>query len=342
MFKSKNKYSVASFFAGCGGSDLGLIGGFNYLGNFYKKNPLEIVYANDIDKDAVTTYKHNFGSHITCDDIRNISSKELPDFDILVGGFPCQTFSMVGQRKGLEDPRGELYYEMARILTDKQPLVFIGENVKGLVNLQKGAVFQQIIRDFESTGYNVEWKVINASNYGIPQKRERVFIIGFRKDIAVNFEFPKPLNDFVPLGKVIEPIVDSKYIFSERAVQGLKNSNKAFNKGRVQNLDAPSNTINSHLAKISLNGTDPVLAIDFKKEIYRRFTPLEAARIQSFPDSFEFPVSEYQAYRQIGNAIPPVLMWHITQNILKALPKAENKEKSFRVIESEERASVCV
>ena len=308
---------------------MGLLGGFDFLENHYAKSPLEIVYANDIDKDAVVTYKHNFGEHITCDDIRKIQSSDLPNFDILVGGFPCQTFSMIGQRKGLDDPRGELYFEMSRVLADKQPLAFIGENVKGLVNLQKGAVFQQIIKDFERVGYNVAWKILNASNYGIPQKRERVFIVGFRKDLSVRFGFPKPLNYIVPLGKVIESNVDDKYTFSERAVQGLKNSNKAFNKGRVQNLDFPSNTINSHLAKVSLNGTDPVLALDAEKDIYRRFTPLEAARIQSFPDTFSFPVSEYQAYRQIGNAIPPVLMWHVAQNVIKSLNESKSKAENF-------------
>jgi DNA (cytosine-5)-methyltransferase 1 len=333
MLNNVQKYKIASFFAGCGGSDLGLLGGFDFLDNHYTKNPIEIVYANDIDKDAVVTYRHNFGEHITCNDIRNIQPSDLPEFDILVGGFPCQTFSMIGQRKGLDDPRGELYYEMTRILKAKKPLAFIGENVKGLVNLRKGAIFQQIISDFESVGYNVAWKILNASNYGIPQKRERVFIVGFRKDLSTSFKFPEPSNILVPLGKVVQLNFDDKYIFSERAVQGLKNSNKAFNKGRVQNLDAPSNTINSHLAKVSLNGTDPVLAIDIEKDIYRRFTPLEAARIQSFPDTFEFPVSEYQAYKQIGNAIPPVLMWQVTKEIIKTLSSAIFSKSNVKIPE---------
>ena len=125
----------------------------------------------------------------------------------------------------------------------------------------------------------------------------------------------------MPLKLVLEKSVSDKYNFSKRAVEGLKNSNKAFNKGRVQDLEQPCNTINSHLAKVSLNGTDPVLLVDFAKEMYRRFTPLEAQRIQSFPDNFKFPVSEFQAYRQIGNAIPPVLMWHVIQNVISALNK---------------------
>jgi DNA (cytosine-5)-methyltransferase 1 len=226
---------------------------------------------------------------------------------------------MVGQRKGFEDPRGELYLEIVRLLHDKQPLCFIGENVKGLTNIGKGVLFQKILKDCKAAGYTVDFKILNAANYGVPQKRERVFIIGFRNDLKIKPSFPTILDDLVPLKSVLEKTVSDKYTFSKRAVEGLKKSNKAFTKGRFQDIEQPCNTINSHLAKVSLNSTDPVLSIDADKELYRRFTPLEAQRIQSFPDSFKFPVSEFQAYRQIGNAIPPVLMWHVIQKVISAL-----------------------
>jgi DNA (cytosine-5)-methyltransferase 1 len=316
------KYKIVSLFAGCGGSDLGLLGGFDYLNQYYDKNPFEIVLANDIDKDAVKTYEHNFGNHIFCGDIRNLPLSEIPEHDILVGGFPCQTFSIIGQRKGFDDPRGELYQQMVHILKEKQPLCFIGENVKGLVSIHKGILFRQILNAFKNAGYNVDFKILNAANYGIPQKRERVFIIGYRNDLHLNVEFPKICDDIIPLKSVLENNFDKRFIFSERAVEGLKKGNKAFNKGRVQDIEQPCNTINSHLAKVSLNGTDPVLLV--KSDVYRRFTPLEAQRIQSFPDTFKFPVSEFQAYKQIGNAIPPVLMWHISQSILSSLSKIQN------------------
>ena len=209
--------------------------------------------------------------------------------------------------------------QVARILTDKQPAAFIAENVKGLLNLQKGKVFEIILREFENSGYNVFYKVLNASNFGIPQKRERIFIVGFRKDLKVKFNFPQPLNKLVPLKSVLQNDYDKRFIFSERAVVGMKNANKAFNKGRFQDVEIPCNTVSSHLAKVSLNGTDPVLLVDAEKDIYRRFTPLEAARIQSFPDNFSFPVSEFQTYKQIGNAIPPVLMWRLTKEVIKSL-----------------------
>ncbi len=311
------KFKLVSLFSGCGGSDLGLLGNFDFLGQHYAANPIDILYANDLDSDAVKTYEYNFGSHIQCKDIREISSEEIPEHDILVGGFPCQTFSMIGQRKGFEDPRGELYLEIVRLLHDKKPLCFIGENVKGLTNIGKGVLFQKILKDCKAAGYDVEYRILNAANYGVPQKRERVFIIGYRKDLGLKVEFPKICDNIIPLKSVLESDFDKRYIFSERAVEGLKNGNKAFNKGRVQDIEQPCNTINSHLAKVSLNGTDPVLLVE--NEVYRRFTPLEAQRIQSFPDNFKFPVSEFQAYRQIGNAIPPVLMWHVIQNVISCL-----------------------
>lgn len=323
-----NKLRVVSLFSGCGGADLGLLGGFWFLGKHYKRLSTSVVFANDVDKYAVETYKKNFPHPISDEDIRKIKSTDIPEHDILVGGFPCQTFSIVGQRKGISDLRGQLFLEMARILKDRQPSVFIGENVKGLVNLQKGKVLDLIIEKFQESGYDVTFKVLNSVNYGVPQKRERVFIVGFRNDLQTSFEFPKSTGGFVPLKSVLQQEFDKRYIFSKRAVEGLKKSNKAFNKGRVQDPELPCNTINSHLAKVSLNGTDPVLLIDGKKDSYRRFTPLEASRIQSFPDTFDFPVSEFQTYKQIGNAIPPVMMWHLTNSVIKALENSKCKPRT--------------
>ncbi|MBD2188125.1 DNA cytosine methyltransferase [Pseudanabaena mucicola] len=316
------KLRIVSLFSGCGGSDLGLLGGFSFLGEHYKRLRTSIVLANDIDVFAADTYKANFKHNFICKSITDISSIEIPEHDVLVGGFPCQAFSIIGQRKGLNDTRGQLFLEMGRILKDKQPLAFIAENVKGLTNIQKGKIFETILKEFEQSGYNIFYKILNAANYGIPQKRERVFIVGFRKDLKVEFVFPTSSDKLIPLKLVLQDDYDKRFIFSERAVQGLKNSNKAFNKGRIQDIEKPCNTINSHLAKISLNGTDPVLLVNLEKEIYRRFTPLEAARIQSFPDNFIFPVSEFQTYKQIGNAIPPVLMWHLFQEVLSSIDNA--------------------
>ena len=304
-------------FSGCGGGDLGLTGGFDFLDRHYNKLGYEIVWANDILPFAVETYKKNIGDHIVEGDITKIKSADIPDHDLLIGGFPCQSFSVVGERRGLNDPRGLLYLEMVRVLRDKRPTTFIAENVKGLISTHKGAALTKILDDFENVGYSTTYKVVNASYFGVPQRRERIFIVGIRKDVKRNFDFPDPTGEIVPIKRILENHrkVDQKYYFSQRALKGLSKANKAFNKGRAQTLDAPCNTVSTHLAKVSLNGTDPVLLIGPNK--YRRLTPMEAARIQSFPDRFEFAGPDSKKYIQIGNAIPPVLMWHIA-NTLKA------------------------
>ncbi|MCK4400850.1 DNA (cytosine-5-)-methyltransferase [bacterium] len=317
--RQKKAIRIVSLFSGCGGSDLGVQGGFAFLGKRYGKLSTEIIFANDNDLASTETYRANFGDHVVHKSITKIISSEIPNHDILIGGFPCQAFSIVGQRNGLNDPRGLLFEEMARILKDKSPKAFIAENVKGLANIKKGKVLKLIIKEF-SIGYDVKYKVLHSADFDVPQKRERVFIVGIRKDLRIKFAFPKPVaKQWVPLKKVLlkKREFDKKYYFSQKAVEGLKKSNKAFDKGRAQNIEEPCNTISAHLAKVSLNGTDPVLLIGHEK--YRRFTPLEAARIQSFPDNFKFVGGDLEAYKQIGNAIPPVLMWHVAKALIKQL-----------------------
>ena len=204
--------------------------------------------------------------------------------------------------------------------------------MKGLVTLQKGEILKKIVTEFESVGYKVKYKILLASNFGIPQKRERVFIVGVRNDIDVDYKFPTDTHTetnlfstkkWVPLKEVIPQLAieEEKYYFSKRAVEGMKNAKKNMKRGLYQDLDGQCLTITSHLAKTSLNSRDPVLLVNPEKEIYRRFTPREAASIQSFPDIFVFPVSDTQAYKQIGNAIPPVLMWHVANALVENLTK---------------------
>ena len=186
---------VASLFCGCGGTDVGLLGGFDFLGSKYPSNDLEIVYANDIDKNACSIFAKNFDVVPDNRDIREVSSDELPDFDILTGGFPCQSFSIVAQnpvRLGIKDEKGKLFFEMCRILKDKRPKCFIAENVKGILTANKREAFPLIIKEFVECGYDVKYMVLNAAMFGVPQKRERVFIVGFRKDLKISFDFPIP------------------------------------------------------------------------------------------------------------------------------------------------------
>jgi DNA (cytosine-5)-methyltransferase 1 len=318
-------YKVISLFSGCGGADLGLVGGFEYLNQHYKSLPFEIVHASDIDKKAIATYRKNFEHPSFVEDIHNLTF-ENQKVDIVIGGFPCQPFSTVNPTKAPEKKESQLFWEMARVIKETTPKIFIAENVKGFYSLKQGYYFKLACEEFESLGYKLSYQILKASHYGIPQKRERIFIVGVRKDLINNFTFPQAthgneIQEEVPLKRIVTNLYpeNNKYFFSERAVAGVKNAKNNMKRALAQNLHEPCLTITSHLAKVSLNSRDPVLLVDPTKELYRRFTPKEAAGIQSFPESFEFVGSEADAYRQIGNAVPPVLMWHIGNAVVEAL-----------------------
>lgn len=322
---------VASLFCGCGGSDLGMVGGFDYLGKSYAKNDFEIVYAIDFDKYAVETYNKNFVHKAICGDVCDVDFSKVPDVDVMIGGFPCQSFSTVNPVKDTNDDRANLYKQIVRFLRIKQPKYFVCENVKGLMTLEKGTIIQKIINEFQQEGYQVAFKLMKAVEFGIPQRRERVIIVGIRNDLPFTFAYPQPIcsiNQPIPLKSVIDrlDIPETKYYFSERAVQGVKNAKNNMKRGLWQDLNAPCLTITAHLAKTSMNSRDPILLVNPEKELYRRFTPREAARIQSFPDSFALHTSEPKSYKQIGNAVPPVLMWHIANALQQAIGNSNDKE----------------
>ncbi len=331
------KIKIASLFAGCGGTDLGFEGGFIFLGKRYPKNPIEIVYANEFDQGIAKIFDANF--RVKCDvrDIRKIPATQIPDHDILTGGFPCQSFSIVAQnppRLGCKDEKGQLFFEMCRILRVRKPTAFVAENVKGILSANNYNAFPLIIEEFEKCGYIVSSQVLNAADYGIPQKRERVFIVGIRKDIGKKFYSPEPthgkeenllVKKWEPLRKVIFPHdeVNNKYFFSDKAHEGLKKSNPSMNKGRAQDVASACNTVGAHLAKVSLNSTDPVLKVNGR---FRRFAPREVARIQSFPDRFKLLGPETIQYKALGNAIPPVLVWHVTKRLIEILVQGVKKD----------------
>ncbi len=330
------KIKVVSLFSGCGGMDLGLEGGFNFLGQKYPKLPFKILYAIDNDFYAVSMYNSNFLHRCELKDVKDIIPYNLPNHHLLIGGFPCQSFSISAQnppRLGYKDERGKLFFEMINILKVKQPKFFIAENVKGLLSANKKKAFPMIISEFEKAGYHIKYKLLNSSDYGIPQKRERIFIIGFRDiDSYLNFEFPTPTTKSgkkVKLKLVIDKEADKneKWFFSKRAVDGMMRVREKMNKGREQDLEQQCNTISSHLSKMSLNSTDPVLKINGK---FRRFTPREAANIQSFPKNFKLEsVSENRQYKAIGNAVPPVMMWHIANSLNLLINSKEKNQKKL-------------
>ena len=312
-------------FCGCGGMDLGVIGGFSFLGKEYKENPFDIIYAVDFDEYCTKIYNANFEHKCLIKDVRDIDINELPQFDMLIGGFPCQSFSISAQnppRLGYKDERGMLFFEMVKILKERQPRFFIAENVKGILSANEGKAFPMIMNEFRDAGYHVMHKLLNASDYGVPQKRERVIIMGFLKEEDYrSFRYPSKLRneERKVLGDVIIPEENrnESLFFSEKAVAGMMAVREKMNKGRVQNLDEPCNTVSAHLAKVSLNSTDPVLMITNR---FRRFSTREAARIQSFPDTFKLDsVSQGRQYKAIGNAVPPVMMWYIIKALQKVL-----------------------
>ena len=214
--KMDKKYKIASLFSGCGGLDLGFI-----------QAGYEIVWANDFFKEAVETYKYNIGEHIVFGDITQIPSTDVPDnFDILLGGFPCQGFSVANTKRSMHDERNFLYKELLRLIRDKQPKFFVGENVKGLLSMQKGEVIKMIVEDFRALGYHVEYRLLKASDYGVPQHRERIFIIGNRLGLAN--PFPKIThglgNDL--FNQSIKPYVSVKDVVGNLAI--VRTRDKSF------------------------------------------------------------------------------------------------------------------
>jgi DNA (cytosine-5)-methyltransferase 1 len=228
----KNTYKVASLFSGCGGLDLGFI-----------KSGFDVVWANDFFKEAVETYKLNIGNHIILGDITKISSEDIPDnFDILLGGFPCQGFSVANNKRSMEDERNFLYKELLRLIKDKKPKFFVGENVKGILSMQKGKVIEMIINDFKSLGYDVDYKLLKASDYGVPQNRERVVIIGNR--LGLKNPFPKKTH-----GQEINLFDDNvkSYVTVKEVVGDLADV-----RTRESSFDMNGEIIHNHIARTNV------------------------------------------------------------------------------------------
>lgn len=292
--------NIISLFSGCGGLDLGLV----LAGN-------KIIWANDFDKDAVATYKENIGDHIICDDIRNIDINSLPDADVVVGGFPCQGFSLANMKRTIDDERNFLYRFFYNAIKIKQPKFFIAENVKGILSLGKGEAIKQIIKDFENANYLVSVFPVNMANYGIPQTRQRVIIIGQHKSLADNLLFKFPLQThsakgidgyklWVSIKEAIDdiPDPDKPNTVLNNTYSAYKLNYRNFTGHRPTDPNKPSPTI---LARG--NGKGGVCAIPHYNG-KRRLTIRESARIQTFPDTFHFNGAMNSCYRQIGNAVP--------------------------------------
>lgn len=311
MMKCDYKYTVVSLFSGAGGMDIGL-----------EQAGLKVIWANDIDKDACATYRMWSDAVVFGGDIGEVDFNDVPDSDVIVGGFPCQGFSLAGPRK-INDERNKLYKHFVRAVDIKKPYVFIAENVKGILTLGGGSILEAIISDFENRGYRVEYKLVNASDYGVPQNRERVIFVGIRKDIDVSFEFPDKLPYKVTIREALQELDEP----SPDDICFAPFSSRYMSRNRRRDWDDVSYTIPAMAKQVPLHPSSPPME-KVSKDLWRfgegktrRFSWQEAAALQTFPRGMEFAGDLTSKYRQIGNAVPVALARTIGRELVKALDK---------------------
>ena len=308
---------VVSLFSGAGGLDLG----FKMAGH-------DIVWANDLYEDAVHTYQKNIGDHIVLEDVRNIPTDTIPDCDIVIGGFPCQGFSVANTKRNVADARNELYKQLIRVIEDKQPMFFLAENVKGLTNLGKGEVFKMILSDFEQLGYRVQYKILNAADYGVPQTRLRVIIVGVRNDITWEYEFPKETHSqdgqaglpvWISVSEALKelPDPDSENDVPNHTYSKYKLNINGYIGHRLLNPDKPAPTVTAR------GDNRGGVVIHPHPNGQRRMSCRELASVQSFPIDFEFSGNNSSIYRQIGNAVPPLLAYAVAKQFNQYVDKEE-------------------
>lgn len=293
---------VVSLFSGAGGLDLGFI----QAGH-------EIIWANDNFKDATITYSSNLGDHICSDSILEVKSNKIPDCDVIIGGFPCQGFSVANMKRHVGDSRNRLYVEMIRLIRDKKPRYFLAENVKGLVSMDNGSVLNLVLHDFRESGYRVKYKVLNTADFGVPQQRHRVIIIGTRLDVEQEIDFPMPTHSTPDIAQKLSKL---PWVSVGEALQNIPEPEDA--------PELPNHVCSQY--KLRFNGYIGHRAIDPDKPAptvtgrgddrggvvvlhhprnHRRMSARELATVQSFPQDYVFSGCLSSVYRQIANAVPP-------------------------------------
>ncbi|MBS6720339.1 MAG: DNA cytosine methyltransferase [Peptoniphilus harei] len=338
---------LISLFSGAGGLDLG-----------FQKAGFKVVAANEFDKTIWETYEKNHDTKLIKGDICEISSDMFPDCDGIIGGPPCQSWSEAGALKGIDDPRGQLFYQYIRILEDKKPKFFLAENVKGMMAKRHNSAVKNIVSQFEDAGYNVFIHLLNASDYGVPQDRKRVFYVGFRKDLNVNFDLPPDKYDYKLTFR------DAIYDLKDNAIPALpKNKTNGekcnflnheyfigayspifMSRNRVRGWDEQAFTVQASGRQCQLHPQAPkMIKVEKNKQIfkpgsedlYRRLSVRECARIQGFPDDFKFYYNNLNdAYKMIGNAVPVNLAYEMAKSIKLALvnPNKFNSPKQLQMI----------
>ena len=300
------------------------IGGFRVAAmQVFEKRGIksECVFSCDIDQYAREAYYANFGEY-PAGDITKIESDSIPEHDLLFAGFPCQPFSIIGHKKGFEDVRGTLFFDVARILDAKKPKGFILENVKQLATHQNGYTLERILETLREIGYFVDWKVLNALDYGLPQKRERVFIVGSRQPIDFMFFWSNQKIERVPLSEILETDVDPKYYASEYIQDRRRQRHQSKHNPSIWHENKAGN-ICSYPYSCALRAGASYNYLLVNGE--RRLTPREMLRLQGFPDSYKIAVSESQTRKQAGNSVPVNLVRAVLESLLMKLTEAESR-----------------
>lgn len=315
---------VVSMFCGCGGMDLGFLGGFQSLGHYYPQLPFRVVQAYDLDGKAVDTYRLNIDDHVSQADLTKLNARDIPGSDILLGGFPCQDFSSCGPKVGFEGSRGRLYRVMVDYMKVHQPMAVVAENVPHLAKLSGGTLLQTIVSEFEQTGYSFRVWNISCPDYGLPQNRTRLFFVGVRNDVASAFGRPLcPEPKFFMRHRTIDEAIDdlilvddesvvnqSQYFVATRATRGAGQGDQCSARGEV-----------AYAVR-----ANPKARVHFHYELARRLTVRECARLQSFPDQFVFPFSTSTNFMQIGNAVPPIIAHQVASEIALFISQVISKK----------------
>jgi len=313
MNKVTHLYSVVSYFCGCGGLDLGFRGDFIFHGEKYSKLPFNIEVAYDKEPHCVETYNGYFGEHAKSVDLSIIDVKFLPKANVLIGGFPCQEFSSCGPLGGINSERGRLYMALIDYMNEHHPAIVVGENVINLARMDDGKVLKTITTDLSNAGYEVQVWDMFAPDYGVPQRRKRLFFICVRKNLFIKHGFPKkPIAGFVNNHRSIEWAIGDLVNITDDTVPnqdqffGASRAKKGNGQGDESNMkDKPAYTIRAN----------PKSRVQFHYSLDRRLTVRECARIQTFPDDFKFPHAKTRSVSQIGNAVPPILAFLIAKSI---------------------------
>lgn len=312
------EFTAVSLFCGAGGLDLG-----------FEQAGFRTIWANDFDKDACKTHQNWSKAKVFCGDISKVNIDDIPSSDIVLGGFPCQGFSLSGPRK-IDDSRNVLYKHYVNIVRKKQPKIFVGENVKGLLTMGDGKIFEAIVQEFSDCGYDVYCQLVNAKDFGVPQDRERVIISGFRKDLNINyFEIPTSLNKRMTMREALagmgEPSADE--------VCTASFSSRYMSRNRKRSWDEVSYTIPAMAKQVTLHPGSPNM-IKLDKDLWRfgddgvtrRFSWREAAAIQTFPRGLEFCGDLVSKYKQIGNAVPVKLAEYVATYLYAILSIREGEQ----------------